>query len=48
LLIAKRIINLAKSLAYGKDGEEIKYNLPSVKSRLSKDIQMTKSRISGM
>ena len=48
LLTARRIVALAKSLAYGKEGEEIKYNLPTVESRLSKDIQLTRRRISGI
>ena len=48
LLTARRIVALAKSLAYGKEGEEIKYNLPTVESRLSRDIQLTRRRISGV
>jgi hypothetical protein len=36
---------LAKSLAYGKEGEEIKYDLPNIESRIAKDIKLTRSRI---
>ena len=48
LLTARRIISLAKSLAYGKEGEQIEYNLPSVESRISKDIKLTRTRIKGI
>ena len=48
LLTARRIIALAKSLAYGKEGDQIEYNIPTVESRLSKDIQLTRRRISGI
>lgn len=48
LLTARRIIALAKSLAYSKEGEKIEYNIPTIESRLSKDIQITKRRISGI
>lgn len=48
LLTARRIIALAKSLAYGKEGEKIEYNIPTIESRLSRDIQVTRRRISGI
>ena len=48
LLTARHIIKLAKSLAYGKENEEIKYHLPTIGSRLRKDITVTKTRISGI
>ena len=48
LLTARHIIELAKSLAYGKENEEIKYHLPTIGSRLRKDITVTKTRISGI
>ena len=48
LLTARRIISLAKSLAYSKEGEKIEYNLPSIESRISKDITLTRRIINGI
>ena len=38
LLLARRIINLAKQLAYGEQGKEIEYNLPTISSRVNREL----------
>lgn len=38
LLLARRIINLAKQLAYGEQGKEIEYNLPTINSRVNREL----------
>lgn len=44
LILARRIINVAKSLAYSDGNDNIEYNLPTLESRLSKELKH-KSRI---
>lgn len=48
LITARRIISLARSLAYGKEGEKVEYDLPNIEFRISRDIQTTRRRIQGM
>lgn len=44
LILARRIINVSKSLAYSDGNDNIEYNLPTLESRLSKELKH-KSRI---
>lgn len=46
LMIARRIIGLAKSLAYGEQGKEVEYNLPTLEQRVSRELVNKKKQLS--